>query len=473
MNQSKSYTLPEVFNNTRMGFILEFYSSKSSDFIVKELSELTIKNITLTNEFYREPSHSNAILIKEYEGKKPRYSLHLAQQEFNSILPIIKNALKWISETSETTNDTVMKVNMSFDHSHLRTPYSISDMVPQKLIVKFNEDYIYNRFPQQKNSPYAVSIKQLIPLNESLYTNDLVKNINYTIGIPTKNYFGINFNEQTQGVIQFNYIGGANYAYKEKEIVELLEYYTIKTFQSLNERDYSDNELKDLRKLTDKFYKIQEAYYDPAIFTDQYPDIKIAVNLRRDTQLLKSFWPKMRNFIFEMVINNQMLKGEINYDTDFGRYQVRSADLNCSRLHDVDVVKCNIKGIVENCSLWSCDVKSSRISKSVLIKGNEIKESYLNAVSAERPNVIEKCFVENNNEFIDCTIKESVIKFAGIGKSATLDESTVIIGRETRQPVAKGVEVEEIRDYKWLQKLSGKQPNSSKFGNEYVKKPFI
>ena len=37
MNNPRTYSLPDVFNNTLMGFTFEFYSSKDTNFIVDEL----------------------------------------------------------------------------------------------------------------------------------------------------------------------------------------------------------------------------------------------------------------------------------------------------------------------------------------------------------------------------------------------------------------------------------------------------
>jgi uncharacterized protein YjbI with pentapeptide repeats len=473
MGNPKTYTLQEVFNSTYMGFVLEFYSSKDVNFIVKNLSELTLKNVTLTNELHHEPTYTSSVLVKEYEGDKPRYSLHIAQQDFNSATPLLKNTLKWISETAECTRDTVMRVNMSFDNKHLKTLSSISGMSAHKLIMKFDESYAFQRFPKQKDSPYCMSVKQMSHINENVYTGDMVKNVTYIIGIPKENYFGINFKDQTMGILEFNYIGGQNYAYKEKEVMEMLEYYVLKTYQSLNEADYNRSETNELRDMTEKFYSIQEAYYDPEVFTTMFPDIRVAVNLRRDTQLLKSFWPKIRSTLFEMVVNNGMTQGQFNYDTDISRYQLHQAELKCNNISDFDLVKCKVSGIIERCNLWTCEITNARLMNSKVVKGSNVSDSYLRRVSVSKDNIVEGCFIENNNELLDCTIKESVVKFAGIGKFANLDESTVVIGNETKMEVAKGVESDVIKDYKWLQKLSSKEQTSHVYGNTYIKKRFL
>jgi len=367
-----------------------------------------------------------------------------------------------------------MRVNMSFDHSHLKTLQSISSMNVQKLVLKIDEEFIYEKFPLQEDSPYCMSIKTLLPVTEAVYVPDLVKNVNYVIGIPKKNFYGVNFKDQTQGVLEFNYIGGDDYSEMSKEILEVLQYYVIKTYQSLNEVEFTKPELLELQTMTDEFYKIQEAYYEPEKFTELFPEIKVGIDMRRDTQMMKAYWPKIRNTLFQSVINNNLREGEFNLDTEYGVYQLRRADINCTNLKGFDLVLCNVQGVLEQCNMISCTINNARIYNSKVVKGTTISDSYLQRMTIEKENTINNCFVENNWELLNCNINDSIIKFAGIGKSARIDESSVLIDREEKNRApAVGVEVEEMRDYKWIKNLTGKKSDEHVFGNEYIKKRYI
>ncbi len=468
----KSYTLPEIFSSVSLGFTFEFYSSKDTNFIIENLSNITLKNVLLTNSVHSEPTYGNSILVKEYEGKKPRYSFKLAQQKFDSVIPLIKGVLGWINETSQCTLDTIMRTTLSFDHKHLQTLQSVSNMDTSKLILKINEDYIYDKFPKQKNSPYSISVKKLLPLTENIYSIDLVKNVNFIVGRPKEKYYGINFSNYTNGYLEFNYIGGEDYAENQKSILEILEYYVIKTYQSLNESEYADDEIYQLRVLTNNFYKIQEAYYEPEQFNKLYPNIKIGIDMRRDSQMIKTFWPKIKNSLFELVINNNLEKGEFNYDAEIGVYQLRNAKLNCTNITNFDLVKCELEGIIKNSNLISCNVNNARIYNSKIVKGNKINDSYLFQIAADSENLIENCFIENNHELLNCNIKQSIIKFAGIGKKAKLDENTTIIDNQEFSPkIDLGIQVEEIRDYRYLKNMN-QTPNIG-FQNLYIKKTYI
>lgn len=472
MNNPKSYSLSEVFNFVDMGFIFEFYSSKSTSFIIKELSAATLKNIVHTNNIKNEPTYLNAVLVKEYEGEKPRYCFKIARQKFHSVLPLVKNVLEWISATSECLYDNRVKVNLSFDNKHLNTLDSISLMDTAKLMLKFDEEYIYSRFPLQRNSPYCTSIKTISHVNENYFTYSIVKNKNSILRIPSESYNGINFSDYTKGVLEFNYIGGKDYAEKQKEIIEILEFYVLKTFQSLNERFYTPEEVKELNDLAENYVMNQEFFLTPESFIKNYPEINISANLNTNVQNLKVFWNRIKKDLFEMVINNSFKKGDFNYDSDVNRSQIRNANLHGQTINNIDIINCNITGVVESCDIISSNIKDSRIYNSRMMNDNKIENSYMKNVTLNDSNIVSLSIIDNLNEIVNCDIRKSIVKFAGIGSQAKLDESSVLIELKEYQPLNKtGVEVEEMRDYKWIADM--RKSKDDGFQNAYVKPKLI
>jgi hypothetical protein len=337
--KAKSYSVEEVFLNTKLGVIFEFYSSKDTTFIVEDLSRITSKNVIITNDEKHTPSFSYALLVKEYESKKPRYKFMLEKQQYHSMLPIIQEVNKWLKESAETTFDTLMKVQLSFNHHGLETLQTLSGMNPTKLILKFDENYVYERFPEQKNSPYAFSIKQVAPLNQMyINENEITQNINNIVMMPKNSYYGINFTNYTLGTLEFNYIGGKNYPEKQKDINDLLEYFILKTYQSLNEDEYYKFELIEMKNLTKDFHVMQMAYYDPDFFIKEFKDIKVFSDLKTSPQLLKTLWTQIRDPLFEAIIQGHFRKGQYNYDSQIGRFQIKGAELTNTNLKNFDLL---------------------------------------------------------------------------------------------------------------------------------------
>lgn len=453
----KSYSVEEVLNNAKIGVIFEFYCSKDTTFIVEDLAKLSAKNVVVTNDEKYIPSFYNSILIKEYEAEKPRYQFRLDQQQYYSMLPIIHEVSNWLKENAQTTYDTLMKVQLSFNHHALQTLETISGMNPSKLIMKFNESYIYDRFPKQKNSPYAFSIKAISPLNATyLNENDLNQNINNILLLPKKSFYGINFENHMFGVLEFNYIGGKNYPDKIKDINEVIEYYIVKTYQSLNEEDYYKNELDEFKKMTVDLHIIQECYYDYNLFERHFKDIRIYSDLKTSPQLIKSLWTQLRDPLFEAIIKAGFRKGQFNYDSTVGRYQIKSAELTNANLRDFDFIKCTVNGLFENCYFHSTKIAKSRLINCKLVSTCDVSESFLNKVSANLTNLISDTFIINSDEVLNCEIKDSVIKFASIGSGAKLSESCIVIEKPEHLPKqVQGItDVDQIRDYRWIKSLT-------------------
>jgi hypothetical protein len=472
MKQPKHYSVLEVLNFSDVSLIFEFYTTKANEFITSDLSRLTGKNIVLTNETFYQPTYTDAILLKEYEAARSRYQLHIASQNYHSILPLIDEVTRWISENCECTYDTQLKVSLSFNHAHLDTLSRVSMMNPTRLVLKFDENFVYERFPEQKGSPYALSIKSLAPITNYINESEIERNINYILTTPYAKFYGIDFTNYTQGILECNYIGGKDYASKTKEIKDVLEYFIVKAYQSINEEDLNEFEKYEIKRITEGFDKIQMAFYDPEIFLKEFQNLKLYVDLKTSTQTLKTYWNILRTPIFEMIINGGLKEGRFNYDAQIGRFQLRNAKVGGTTVKDMDLVKCDLTGVFENCAFVGCNISKARLYNAKVILNNKISESYLGGVSINKENEISNCYVVNNEEIVNCDIIKSVIKFATPGKDINVDESSTIIVKEMPLPKkSDAVEIDEIRDYSWIKSMNKNEDKG--YQNQYDRHKYL
>jgi hypothetical protein len=473
MLKPKNYSILEVLNFSDIGIIFEFYSTKESNFIVSDLADKTSKNIILTNETKYVPTYSDAILLKEYDAKRSRYQFKIAPQNYHSIIPIIDSVMGWLSESAETAHDTIMKMSLSFNHRHLETLSSISGMNPTKLILKFDENFVYERFPEQKHSPYALSIKSLAPITTYINEEEIAQNVDYLVTLPSAEYYGVNFSDYTRGILECNYVGGKEYPKKLKEVKEVLEYFILKSYQSLNEEFYSTFEIDELKKITENFGKMQMAYVNPEFFLKEFQNLKVFVDMKTSEQLLKTYWSFIRKPLFEMIMNGKLREGQFNYDSETSRFQLRKGYIGGTLLKNLDFVKCEITGVLENCNLIDCNLVNSRAYDSKFIIGNKIINSYLERASINKDNKVVNSYIVNNEEIVNCDIKESVIKFATLGKDMKLDEnSTCIVAKQPLPEKTQAVNVKEIRDYSYLKSLN-KDRKDKGFENLYDKNKYL
>jgi hypothetical protein len=459
--KQKHYNILEVFFGTSLGFVFEFYSSKETKFIIEDLATLTSKNVIVTNDYNYSPSYTTSILLKEFEGDKPRYKFLLHKDNYNYTTSILYPLLEWITKNAITDRNTKMQVILSFDNSKLETLNTISNMDINKMVLKLDENYIQMRFPEFKDSPYCMSIKKLIPNSTKLDFNSLIENLNTSFIVPINKFYGIDFSDYTFGDLKFNYIGGKDWCAKPNEIREVLEYLIITTYGVLNEPGYGLYEQSELKRLSDVYQKWFKYYADPVSFIKENQKIKLTVDLKNDIQNIKTYWQNIRGPLFEILMENDLQKAEFNYDSEIGKYQIKNAKLFRTHLNNLELYNCDLHGIFENCYIKQSKINKSTLINSKLSTQNEVTESYLQNTSVKNPNTLDKCFIFNGQEIISGTLKECFVMFATFTKDAKIDESCIIINRmdiasKINMNMNTGLSTHEIRDYRWLKKLMKK-----------------
>jgi len=227
--------------------------------------------------------------------------------------------------------------------------------------------------------------------------------------------------------------------------------------------------INELNKLTEEYRTFRKCYYKYDLFESTYKDFVIYIDLNKGHQLIETQWFQLRDHVAKLILESNLKKCKFNWDTEFGTFQIKDAEINASRVKGFQLVDCTINGIVENCHLWSTKLNNSRILNSTLVNGNKVSESYLQKVRADRENKIEESMIVNSGEIINCDLNGCIIKNAGLGDKAKLDENCLVISPKEKlsQPSLNGIEVKEIRDYKWIKSLRDPNYTDKGFANEY------
>lgn len=463
----KEYTVQEVFNNTSLGLKFEFFSSKKTEFIAEDLSKALAKSVVITGDPRTIPTWSSSVLLKEYNGKKPRYQLKVAQQDFQSLGPGLQGVLTWIKENAALDYSTKLVVDLSFNHRNLQTLSSISNMDIGKMILKIDENFLYNKFPLMEKSPFSLSVKKLVPFDGFLNISSSLSSLGNTFQLPVSEHFAIDFTEQPMGILRFNYIGGPEYSEKPHEVNESIKYYILSTYQVLNTAGFSVDMKYELDKIVESYSMIRRCYNEPDFFLKEYKNIKISVDLKISEQVIKTYWDKIRTPLLKLIMESGLKEGYFNWDSDLGRFELNKCKLNGVKLRGFNLIDCDVKGVLENCHVWRSKIINSRVINSVIVAGNKVEASLLEGCRADRANTIERSYIINKGEIINCKVNESIVKNAGLGKEAKLDEEcTVIEDREKiSPPPSEGIKTEEIRDYKWIKNMRKTIDNG--FQNEF------
>jgi len=251
-----------------------------------------------------------------------------------------------------------------------------------KFVLNFDEDRVYEAFPNRKDSVYAKSIKFIVPLS-GMTQSSPGKNVWRNYAFVNDKYYGINFTKIPKGYIEFRYLGGKDYEKKYSTILSMTEHFITSLYETLVNPNYTEDDLKLLDSVLEKHRHVIESYKTYKVFKEKFPDIHLMIDLKTEDQIVEMFYPRIREKIFELLTKADMKEGLINYDADSGRIQIKDAKLmRCFEVKGIDIVDSVIQGNIINCDIFGCDIKNSSVFESNLfgatvVEDCKIEESYV------------------------------------------------------------------------------------------------
>ena len=380
---------------SKIGIEFEFFANEGMDEVKRSLSQALNKQIRVEEKAHSEFTPSNEIfkLEPDNSGGSGMIELVTGPMPFVESKLIIAKTLKWIRENGSTNERCSIHINIAFDGKKLGPSTNVSSLDIGKFVLNFNEEAVYEAFPNRRDSVYAKSIKFIVPLSGMTQPSPgriLWKNYMFV----SEKYYGVNFSKLPKNYIEFRYLGGADYEKKYNTILNMTEHFVLSLYESLVDPVYNENDLKMLDSLLEKYRSVIESYKTYSVFKRKYPKIKLMVDLKTYDQIVETFYPKMREKIFELLTKAGLKEGLINYDADTGKMQLKNAELmKCFEISGIDIVDCKIQGNVIGCDIFSTelinssmiecnlfgatDTTSSKIEDSYVSKNVVVKDSYV------------------------------------------------------------------------------------------------
>ena len=315
MKIKKNYSKAEVLDGIKIGFEFEFYSSLDVFETAKQLAKYTKKRVVVPlslsdisnpKPLYHSPVTPTADIFKlepDYSGGKKMCELVTGPIKYADARNILIKVFEWIQSNGYTNERCSIHVNMSIDGDVVPTLYTIQNINIPKFILSFDENKIFDKFPERKDSVYARSIKQIRPNRVLFYSPTLEDFSRSTLNLPSdEKYYGVNFLKAEKGYLEYRYLGGKDYQKKSKVILDIIDYQALHLFDTLNFTGFTDKERADFKKMIDLDKKIYEGFSKYAEFKKKFPDIKVGVDMVDDPQVLEAVWSNMREKIFELIV---------------------------------------------------------------------------------------------------------------------------------------------------------------------------
>ena len=405
-----------------VSFDLDFYCKFSIKKVAEKFGIILKENIELVDEENFEPSEGKYYIVKSYGHGKERYRFYTDKLIYAKARIVLISAFGVIKEFGYTDDSCIVNVTMSFNRNI--SNINIRSMNILKFILEFNEDIPYRFFPNQKDSIYVKSIKNITPQNRFFRSENLkVEDFNYVL--PNMKYFGVIFDDIKDGNISFRYIGGEKYEYKIVEALELIGIYITYIQKSLFDSSFSAKNKEELKKIIKKSEKILLAYESSTKFKEVFPDIKLTVDMDDNDQILKSKYVKFRDDIFELLSSSNITKGEINYDSAMSKIQAQKLTGNIYEIEDWEFVNCDLSiEFAMNCNFFDCKLNNSSISRCNVYRHSIIKKSKILDTYINRTCEITDTFIHGQQSMIDGKIVRGKIIGGRIGNHSRISPET-------------------------------------------------
>lgn len=413
--------------NCKIGLEFEFYSNHS---YIKTLELLnnTFQGVEVWgfNEY-----HSDFIVTEKKWKVEPDFSGGPNMVELItgpcSWMDARVNTIKfldWVNENGYTDDHCSVHINVSFDD------VKVNDLNLVKLILNFNEDFVYEKFPNRRNNIYARSIKWIMPFEGYDDSNVGLRHTLESLQIPddTK-YYGINLQKKWKGYLEYRYIGGENYEKSIDKILTLMDYFTLETRKAITNPLIEEDNIKLLSYLEDNINWFRQ-YTSYNEFLSNIDNIKVEMDKIGDYRTICANWDKFKGKIFEVVKNTEKFESvKVNYNTETSRLEIVDGVLHKVDLKNVDFINCQIT----ECTLYNCDIIESEITNGHIYSSNiyatTINNAKLSNCQAMDESLLENCMFDGG--LIDCQMVNGVFRSGNMGENADIDISVKMSDKDS------------------------------------------
>jgi len=414
---------------SQIGFEFEFFSKDDVDRVKETISNALDKKIRIEEKSHSDfkPTQKTFKLEPDNSGGSGMIELVTGPLPFTEAKLILAKTLKWIKEHGTTNDKCSIHINVAFDGKKLGPHTNVSKLDVGKFVLNFNEDKVFEHFPNRKDSVYSKSIKFIVPLS-NFHQESPEKTLSKNYMFVSEKYYGVNFQKVPHGYIEFRYLGGKDYEKKYLDILQLTEHFVLSLYDSLANPKFTQGDVKELNSILEQHKGVIQGTKSSIAFKKQFPNIKLMVNLNTSQQIIEMYYPHMKEKIIDLITKAGLEKGWINYDSDFGKIQLKDADLpQCFEMEGIDVVECKVRGNITKCDIFSSDINDSSLKEcnlfgASLIKGSKIEDSYVN-----RNVTAENCFVYGWNGVFSGEMEGGVFRKGKITNQARLSSDTDVI----------------------------------------------
>ena len=407
----------DIKNNVRLGLEFEFYSSIEDikiENLAKSISRVIKEPIVVFDyiDYKKTPDYKKFTLTYDFSGGPKLFELITPILEYQNAVNMINLFYQWINAYGKLNEKCSLHVTLSFNNiKTLNLKYNIEGINKLKFILDFDENFVYQNFPNRKHNVYAKSIKDMIKNNNYNINSTDIHSLDFST--PLNRYYGVNFTKTQKNVLEFRYIGG-NYAKKLQETINVIDYYIETTYNVLKDNNIDQPRYEKLLELSKDYRRIYATCSTYKNFKFSYPKIELQVDLKKTDELVNFYYNQMSGRLFLLILNGGMKSGEVNYNTDTGLVEVKEAKIkNLHSVNNILFVDCEGDGLLINkANFHRCKITNSILEECQFMSYCEVSNSKLYNCISEKSAGFKNCFIDVQLEkivyfgiFEDCVFK--------------------------------------------------------------------
>lgn len=407
-----------------VGFEFEFYTDYSWAKLMELLNvKLAPAKVWSSLKYHseKEVDGYNFKIEPDYSGGPNMVELITGPMAYNDSKIVLLQILRFIQDYCYTDEKCSIHINISFANDKEK---SMNLLNPLKLILNTDENYIYQLFPERKNNIYAKSVKKVLPYKGFTDTEVAVNQIMSNMILPddTK-YYGINLHSADRGWIEFRYVGGNGYENKINAILELVDYFIISTYNSINTPFDAEDRIKLSALIMDRIEKYV-LFSDYNSFLAMSHKIHLQVDMRDEYEYVVAYYEKFKEALYDLLMDNDITGGVINYNTESGKLEIVDCEIrSIFDMRNVHIINCNLnQSHLFECQLSACTLRKSHIMNSKLVECEmfNCKISSCNVIdSTAKDSYLFLCKF-NNNE-----VKSSILRSCDIDSESEISQDSL------------------------------------------------
>jgi hypothetical protein len=253
-------------------------------------------------------------------------------------------------------------------------------------------------------------------------------------------------------------VGGENYQFKTREIMELMDYFIVLSWDSIGEELTEDN-VENLKDYLEENINQFKHFLRLESFVSEFPTIQLETDMNDNFIVMKSQYSQLQDKLYDVIRNIYDLNNcIINYDSVENRLEIIDASFETIfTLKSINLIDCKItNGEYIRCDFQRVEIKNAHLSNCVLVS-TELFNCKLENCEVDESSLLRECYFEGGTESVmNGDFQSGIMRGGVVGKYGTLGSGVEIVTADSSYFGAFDTDEEKGDIKKGIKKLTFK-----------------